>query len=393
MNMTTVSLIELGERLRNARKAAGISQEVAAEKAGIPQPSISAIESGKRNVDSLELAKFAELYNKPIRYFLDSSFKDESKSFVPLLESKKLLDSDRAVLDDFHVFCQDYAELEQLVQGKTNIVQVFEDVPLPKTKGEAVEQAIHYASELRTMFGLGIEPIYDVRLFLDSIGIKAIKRKCNTPALTGIYVYSFEYGHCVLVNRSGNRQLDRFGLVHTFCHSLLDWYLLKKENNFILCNNWVKDSLTEYRASVFALNFLMPQETMEKVWGQIRTQEKPSVFDTIAIARYFGVDYESTLNRFVFLGVLSEKENMSLWNEMSNTSGEIDDLLGYKASEVRFSGEELYPDRYIKLGLEALRLGKISVGRLAKYIGKNIYETNQLLQRMKVEPRANVAGN
>lgn len=391
--MRPVSMAELSERIRNARKAAGISQEVAAQKTGLPQPSISSIESGKRSVDSLELAKFAELYNKPLHYFLDSSFSDESISFGTLLESKELLDSDRAVLDDFRVFCQDYAELEQLVLGKVNVVQVFEDVLPPKTKVNAVEQATNYASALRNMFGLGIEPMYDVRLFLDSIGMKAIKRKCNSPALTGIYVYSPEYGHCILVNRSGNRQLDRFSLAHTLCHALLDWHLLRKEENFVLCKNWASDSLVEYRSNVFALNFLMPQDTVEKVWSRIRTKERPGIFDTIAIARYFGVDYESTLHRFVLLGMLSEKQKTSLWNDLSSCSGEIDDLLGYKVSEVRFSGEELYPDRYIKLCFEALSLGKITAGRVAKYLGKTIYETNQLLQRMKAEPGVTVAGS
>lgn len=383
--METVSLIELGERLRNARKTAGISQEEAAARTGIAQPSISAIEAGRRSVDSLELAKFAELYDKPIHYFLDVNFKDESRSFVPLLESKDVLDSDRAVLDDFKVFCQDYADLEELVLGKVNVVRVFEEMTTPQTGPEAVEQGDRYAEAFQEIFGLGIEPTYDARLFLDSIGIKAIKRKLNTPDLTGVYVYSPEYGHCVLVNRSGNRQVDRFSLVHTFSHGLLDWRSMNTNNNFILCSNWGKDSLLEYRANIFALNFLMPKETVEKVWLQMRTQDKPSVFDSIAIARYFGVDYESTLHRFVLLGLISETDRSLLLEELSRSSVEIDDLLGYKASEVRLSGEELYPDRYIKLALEAFRLGKISVGRLAKYLGKNIYDTSQLIQRMKVE--------
>lgn len=391
--MEPVTLTELAERMRTARKAAGLSQEEVAAKTGIAQPSLSALEAGKRNVDSLELAKFAELYKKPINYFLDPLFKDQSKSFVPLLESKDILDSDRSVLDDFHVFCQDYAELEQMVLGKVNIVRVFEEALVPQNKRDAIEQGTRYASTLRNIFAIGIEPTYDVRLFLDTIGIKAIKRKLNSQSVSGVYVHSPEYGHCVMVNRSGNRQLDRFSLAHTFCHALLDWQTMGMNQNFVLCNNWGKDSLIEYRANVFALDFLMPAETVEKVWLQMRTQDKPNVFDAIAIARYFGVDYESTLFRFVLLGLVSEKERGTLSAELSKFGTEIDDLLGYKVSEVRVSGEELYPDRYIKLALEAYRMGKISVGRLAKYLGKNIYDTNQLLQRMKVEPIANAAGN
>jgi Zn-dependent peptidase ImmA (M78 family)/transcriptional regulator with XRE-family HTH domain len=383
--MEPVSLAELANRLRNARKTAGLSQEEAATKTGIPQPSISAMESGKRNVDTLELVKFAELYKRPVEYFLSPNFRDESKSFSPILAAKEILDSDRAILDDFRMFCQDYAELEELVLGKVNVVRVFEEVSIPKTKHEAVELGTRYASSLREIFGLGIEPMYDVRLFLDTIGIKAIKRKLNTASLSGIYVYSPEYGHCVLVNRSGNRQMDRFSLAHTFGHALLDWQLMSADQNYCTCSNWLSDSLREYRANVLALNLLMPKETVEKVWLQMRTREKPSMFDVIAIARYFGVDYESTLHRFLLLGLVSEKEKTSLQRELAASSNEIDDLLGYKLSEIRISGEELYPDRYVKLAFEAFRLGKTPPGRLAKYLGKTIYETNQLIQRMKLE--------
>ena len=90
--MEPVSLVELANRLRNARKTAGLSQEEAATRTGIPQPSISAMESGKRNVDTLELVKFAELYRRPVDYFLNPDFKDESRSFAPILAAKEILE-------------------------------------------------------------------------------------------------------------------------------------------------------------------------------------------------------------------------------------------------------------------------------------------------------------
>ena len=382
--MPTVDLAQLAERLRNARKAAALSQEEVAAKTGILQPSISAIESGKRNVDSLELAKFGELYKKPVTYFLDPHSIEDKGSFAPVLKSLEILDSDRPILDDFRIFCEDYAELEQLILKKVNIVRVFEDAPRVSSSNEAREQGNRYALELRNLFGVGIEPVYDVRLFLDSIGIKAIKRKLSTKDVSGIYVFSPEYGHCILVNRSGNRQLDRFSLAHTFCHALLDWQGMKAAENYIVCRNWEKDSLKEYRANVFAMALLMPSDTIQKLWLQMRTQEKPTIFDTIAIARYFGIDYESALYRIALLGLISEKERATMWKMLSLSGTELDDLLGYKTSEVRISGEEMYSDRYIKFAFEAYRQGKISEGRLAKYLGKTIYETTNLIQKMRI---------
>ena len=60
----------LAQRLREAREYLGLSQEVVAAKLDIPRPAISAIESGKRRVSSLELKQFATLYRRSVTYFL-----------------------------------------------------------------------------------------------------------------------------------------------------------------------------------------------------------------------------------------------------------------------------------------------------------------------------------
>ncbi len=52
-----------GERLKNARVASGKSQAEAAEYLEVSRPTLSAIESDKRQVLASEILKFAELYN------------------------------------------------------------------------------------------------------------------------------------------------------------------------------------------------------------------------------------------------------------------------------------------------------------------------------------------
>lgn len=58
------------DRLRQARLDAGLTQAEVAERLGRPQSYVSKSESGERRVDVVELAVFAELYGKPIAYFL-----------------------------------------------------------------------------------------------------------------------------------------------------------------------------------------------------------------------------------------------------------------------------------------------------------------------------------
>lgn len=63
--------IELGRRLREAREFLGLSQEQVADHLGIPRPSVSTIEAGKRRISFLELKRLAGLYRRPLSYFSD----------------------------------------------------------------------------------------------------------------------------------------------------------------------------------------------------------------------------------------------------------------------------------------------------------------------------------
>jgi transcriptional regulator with XRE-family HTH domain len=64
--------VSMGARLRRAREFLGLSQESVAEALGVPRASISAMESGRRKVSSLELRDLARLYRRPLEWFYDS---------------------------------------------------------------------------------------------------------------------------------------------------------------------------------------------------------------------------------------------------------------------------------------------------------------------------------
>ena len=58
------------ERLRETRKAAGLTQEKVAKGLDRPQSFVSNVETGERRIDPTELQTFATLYGKPITFFL-----------------------------------------------------------------------------------------------------------------------------------------------------------------------------------------------------------------------------------------------------------------------------------------------------------------------------------
>jgi transcriptional regulator with XRE-family HTH domain len=60
----------LARRLRESREYLGLSQEVVADRLGVPRASVSAIEAGKRKVSSMELRDLARLYRTSVEQLL-----------------------------------------------------------------------------------------------------------------------------------------------------------------------------------------------------------------------------------------------------------------------------------------------------------------------------------
>ncbi len=57
-------------RLREARRAAGLTQAEVAARLRRPQSFVSKCESGERRVDVVELQEFAQLYKKDLTFFI-----------------------------------------------------------------------------------------------------------------------------------------------------------------------------------------------------------------------------------------------------------------------------------------------------------------------------------
>lgn len=67
------SQLHIAQKLREARDTIGLSQDEVATKLRRTQSYVSRCETGNRRLDILELEEFAELYHKPLFFFLPSS--------------------------------------------------------------------------------------------------------------------------------------------------------------------------------------------------------------------------------------------------------------------------------------------------------------------------------
>lgn len=85
----------MNERLRDYRKALNLSQDFVAKQIGVPRTTITAIESGDRNVLDNELDIFSNLYGVTIERILHGEAKQDSdtkmfeRAFSGLSENDK----------------------------------------------------------------------------------------------------------------------------------------------------------------------------------------------------------------------------------------------------------------------------------------------------------------
>jgi transcriptional regulator with XRE-family HTH domain len=64
---------QIAERLKEARKLAGLSQGHVAKILGLHRPSVSEMEAGNRRVSADELARLAEIYDVGVAWLLGES--------------------------------------------------------------------------------------------------------------------------------------------------------------------------------------------------------------------------------------------------------------------------------------------------------------------------------
>ncbi len=95
---------ELGDKLREARRYLGLTQDEVSQKLGIQRTALGDIETGQRRVDAIELSQLAKLYQRPTSHFLGEELDDiELNEEIAHLakQVKELSDRDRDELSRF----------------------------------------------------------------------------------------------------------------------------------------------------------------------------------------------------------------------------------------------------------------------------------------------------
>jgi Zn-dependent peptidase ImmA (M78 family)/DNA-binding XRE family transcriptional regulator len=366
------SAADIGLNIQRARMAAGITQDRAAELAGLSRAAYRSLESGESEPRSRTLLGLAAA--------LGVRPEDLLRQPDPLprarFRSLKRLNNRTQILMQVGRQLRDYRDLEEVVGERPEwaLPGLADRIP------GGPQRPVETARLAREALELGEEePVRDIAGLLEErAGVKLLRTNAHTDAFFGLSVAAGDGGPAIVVNTWDRISVERW--IFTAAHEL--GHLLLHVGDFD-AERGDEEAESEREANVFAGHFLMPDPAFEKEWGQAAGL---SPYDRVLkVKRIFHVSYKTVLYRLQELGVADVwvRFQMDAKRQTGKTLAKTDepealseDAFGWgspewsKAREPRgLETDDFVPDRRSALVRRAVEAGDISLARAAEILG------------------------
>lgn len=338
----------IGQRLGEAREGLNLTLKQVEDQSKIGISSLSDFENDKREPSVTQLQHLADLYRKPIAYFLDESFVESREAVLwrnkPASPQCELLEA------EFRQLARQYHNLESWTKSRpvNSFKNLFVNEPI-----QSYPEAGKLAERVIREMGLGdypgavlyktLEEVYDVKIFHMDLGGDGTSSAC---------FYDDNYGAVIILNTAHKKWRRNFDLAHELFH-LLIWKIRNHS-----ANQCLEGDQEEKFSQHFAGCLLMPAARVKECTESAKDHEGKVSFEKLDdIANLFDVSLDALIWR--------------LKNIYHFTSAEAGEMAGESAFFKRPRKDEepiYYPDRYIALAKEALRMGEISIGRYLDYL-------------------------
>jgi Zn-dependent peptidase ImmA (M78 family)/transcriptional regulator with XRE-family HTH domain len=340
----------LAQKLRYARERCGLTLAQVKERTGIGESSLSDFEREKREPSLSQLNALARAYRRALSFF----FAEGEPPQEIILWRKRPGDPTEDIEGRFRQLCEQYHNLEMWCNETLQ-------VRLPFYEGDS--EGLNYvkAEELAGIacnaLNLGGRPGPALLTVLEEVyGVKIFHLRFQ-PTGTAACTFDEAFGPAVLLNSENVRWRRNHDLAHELFH-LLTWKTFRTapENN-------VPSDKEEKLATCFAVNLLMPAHVARTAINSRLKSGRIAYTDLFDVAREFDVSVESLLWRIHFLYGKRPEDS-------EETSRQIESM---RAAAGQFEEREkdsppVWPARYYRLAVTALRRGDISIGRFAEYL-------------------------
>jgi Zn-dependent peptidase ImmA (M78 family)/transcriptional regulator with XRE-family HTH domain len=315
--VANVDAKSLGERIRAARKRAGLSQDDLAREIGLDRSAVNRLEAGARKVTALELSDIATAVDVRMSTF----FEDPLPSLMSHRSSQGL-DTADSQIDALLAKLADEVEfvnsLESTVLGLDSADAVAQaKCPPPSTNAEAEV----LAARARGMMGLETEaPILRLSEEVAKIGLLAFSRDIGKDTADAGTIL-LRRGAVALINSHLKVGHRRLALAHELGHYLIaddytvDWQVAGHSDQTVPM---------ESRLDRFARTLLLPGPVLARKWPELveRLGERAAA---VTLASEFRVNMATLAARLTDAG-LADQDTVAAVRLLRTTKADMVEL-------------------------------------------------------------------
>ncbi len=342
----------IGERIKRARAATGLSMQALGEQVGVSANMIKKYEHGVSMPGSAMFIKLGKALGVRTEYFFRpvnvtlSGVKYRKRTNTPATVLKRI---EADVLDQ----AERWQELANLWPAfPVPAFAGIDDIPERITTLEEVEQV---AEQLRQRWQLGLNPLSDLVDVLESHGVLVIITKVSKlDKFDGLQAHVAEQPVVVVSsNWPGDRQ--RFTLAHELGHLLLDSRLTAELDPEKACNR-------------FASAFILPAFSMRRYLGAKR--HNLEVRELYLLKHEFGLSMMACLHRASELHIIDKTAYQRLLKVFSSQ--------GWHKQEPEEAYPEVHTQLFQQLVCRALGEGIISEPKAAELLQMPLIRFHQI---------------
>jgi Zn-dependent peptidase ImmA (M78 family)/DNA-binding XRE family transcriptional regulator len=367
----------LGQRLTDARKSRGITQEAAAEHLGLSRPTFIAIEKGERVPKDAELVKLSTFYGRSLHELVRPTVPvtDLQPHLRGVADKLKASDSSelQLAIADFQRLIEDYCELEQIMHAPPR--HHYPPEVALSSRVDVVSLAEDIASSERKRLKLGEDqPVHNLRSVLEwDVGLRIFFYKLPSH-IAGMFAYAESVGGCILINILHPPERQRASMLHEWGHFFVDRY--KPAIDYLAIPG--RKPANERFAEAFAMNFLMPASSVRLRFHDIVTTTGDfQVANLVRLKHYYFVSLEAMVLRLEDLNLI-RRGSWDLLKEANLPVRKAEQELGLTP---HLADQDICPERYKFLAIHAYESGEITESELANYLRCDPVTARELVLR------------
>ncbi len=373
--LSSMNPVALGDGLRSARTAAGLTQDAVARELDFARTTLVAIENGSRRVRDDEFIRLCKLYRVSANALLHRKHTvDFALNFRRTSASRP---DDELTAEATHLLqrcATSYLEVEALLSRPLRPAYPQER---PLSRGRISEQAEELSMELRNTLGVGLRPIEDLVWIAETeLGIRVFERPVNS-AIAGAFAFDSVAGACILLNLKHPRLRRTMTLAHEIGH-----LLTTRDQGEVLKADAQENDVAERFCSLFALALMMPAAAVRRRYTEISADEgKFSTRHLVYLARTFHVTVEAMCRRLEALDIL-QAGTYDMLRDKGLSKNVVHRILGESTND---ASSLPAPRRLAVLVSEGVDKGLLSEGQAAEMLGLDRLAVREILDALSEE--------